>query len=63
MKMNEGASILLAWIINLVKWNAGTTRYRFQSVASSPLKQHETNGSSQDNSAHKKQGLRTTYDD
>ncbi len=26
-KINEGASILLAWVINLVKWNAGHTRY------------------------------------
>jgi len=29
-KINEGASILLTWIINLVKWNAGVTRYKFQ---------------------------------
>lgn len=28
-KINEGGSILLAWIINLVKWNAGHTKYRF----------------------------------
>jgi len=36
MKINEGASILLAWIINLVKWNAGTTKYRFQLASNSP---------------------------
>jgi len=28
-KINEGASILLAWVINLIKWNAGHTRYHF----------------------------------
>jgi len=28
-KINEGASILLTWIINFVKWNAGVTKYRF----------------------------------
>jgi len=29
-KINEGASILLTWIINFVKWNAGFNRYKFQ---------------------------------
>lgn len=29
-KINEGASILLTWIINLVKWNAGVSRYKFK---------------------------------
>ena len=29
-KINEGASILLTWIINLVKWNAGAVRYKFR---------------------------------
>lgn len=28
-KINEGASILLASVINLIKWNAGHTRYHF----------------------------------
>ena len=27
--MSEGATILLTWIINLIKWNAGHTRYKF----------------------------------
>ena len=27
--VSEGASILLTWIINLVKWNAGHTKYKF----------------------------------
>jgi len=35
--VNEGASILLTWIINLVKVNAGVTKYRFKS-----LREHET---------------------
>ena len=30
MKINEGASILLTWIINLVKWNAGVFKYKFE---------------------------------
>lgn len=28
-KVNEGASIMLTWVINLIKWNAGHTRYHF----------------------------------
>jgi len=28
-KINEGASILLAWVINLIKWNAGHVKYKF----------------------------------
>ena len=27
--MSEGATILLTWIINLIKWNAGHTKYKF----------------------------------
>jgi hypothetical protein len=27
--LSEGATILLTWIINLVKWNAGHTKYKF----------------------------------
>jgi len=29
-KINEGASILLTWIINLIKWNAGAVIYKFK---------------------------------
>ena len=29
-RINEGSSILLTWIINLVKWNAGAVKYKFQ---------------------------------
>ena len=29
-RINEGSSILLTWIINLVKWNAGVVKYKFQ---------------------------------
>ena len=29
-KLNEGASILLTWIINLIKWNAGVVKYKFR---------------------------------
>ena len=29
-KLNEGASILLTWIINLIKWNAGVIKYKFR---------------------------------
>ena len=32
-KINEGASILLTWIINFVKWNAGVARYKFHMSA------------------------------
>ena len=32
-KINEGASILLTWIINFVKWNAGVVRYKFHMSA------------------------------
>lgn len=32
-KINEGASILLTWIINFVKWNAGMVRYKFHMSA------------------------------
>jgi hypothetical protein len=28
-QLSEGATILLTWIINLVKWNAGHTKYKF----------------------------------
>jgi len=27
LQINEGASILLTWIINFIKWNAGHHRY------------------------------------
>jgi len=27
--INEGSSILLTWIINFVKWNAGVVKYNF----------------------------------
>ena len=30
MPLSEGAAILLTWIINFVKWNAGHTRYKFE---------------------------------
>ena len=29
-KINEGSSILLTWIINLIKWNAGAVKYKFK---------------------------------
>ena len=29
MTINEGASILLTWLINFIKWNAGITKYKF----------------------------------
>lgn len=32
-QISEGASILLIWIINLVKWNAGHNKYKFNEVA------------------------------
>jgi hypothetical protein len=31
--LSEGATILLTWIINLVKWNAGHTKYKFDENA------------------------------
>ena len=31
-RINEGSSILLTWIINLIKWNAGVTKYKFKHV-------------------------------
>ena len=31
--ISEGATILLTWIINLVKWNAGHTKYKFDENA------------------------------
>ena len=37
-KINEGASILLTWIINLIKWNAGVVKYRFKATESSVQK-------------------------
>jgi len=27
--ISEGATILLTWIINFIKWNAGHSRYKF----------------------------------
>ena len=32
-QLSEGATILLTWIINLVKWNAGHTKYKFDENA------------------------------
>jgi hypothetical protein len=32
-QISEGGTILLTWIINLVKWNAGHTRYKFDENA------------------------------
>lgn len=31
--ISEGATILLTWIINLIKWNAGHTKYNFDENA------------------------------
>lgn len=28
--INEGSSILLTWLINFIKWNAGVTKYKFE---------------------------------
>jgi hypothetical protein len=32
-QISEGATILLTWIINLIKWNAGHTKYKFDENA------------------------------
>lgn len=40
-QIDQGASILLTWVINLVKWNQGATKYHFT------VKNLDTNGSIQ----------------
>lgn len=33
LDIDKGASILLTWVINFVKWNTGCTKYSFQGVS------------------------------
>jgi len=35
--INEGSSILLTWLINFIKWNAGIVKYRFTHKQSNPM--------------------------
>ena len=35
-QVSEGATILLTWIINFVKWNAGHTRYKYNMDGAGP---------------------------
>lgn len=48
--INEGSSIILTWLINFIKWNAGVVKYRFQHKPSTKLIANEPQGWARDSS-------------
>jgi hypothetical protein len=49
--INEGASILLTWLINFIKWNAGVVKYKFernQSTSKMAIAEHQKSRGSSD---------------
>jgi hypothetical protein len=36
LQIDQGASILLTWVINFIKWNTGCTKYSFGNNKNAP---------------------------